>query len=47
VPLSFNQAFISLCNKYNIDAELIVVEGATHWDVDWELHDEILKFFKE
>jgi alpha/beta superfamily hydrolase len=47
VPLSLSQQFISLCKKYSIDAELVIIKGVTHWDVDWELHDEILKFFKE
>jgi len=47
VKYSTSQKMVEKCADNGVDAELITVEGGTHYDVDWEYHEEILEFFEE
>ncbi len=42
-----SEIFISDAKIYKLNVELESLEGKTHWDVDTELKEKILKFYEE
>lgn len=46
VPYSLSQKFVSKCEDNGVVVTLRTVEDATHYDVDWEYHQEVLEFFE-
>lgn len=42
----YSEQLVSRCLGLGVDVQLRTVQGATHWDVDWEYHAEVLSFFE-
>lgn len=47
VKYSTTEKMVDLCIENGVYATLNTIEGGTHYDVDWEYHEEILTFFNE
>lgn len=47
VKYATSQKMVDKCLDNGVNAELITIENGTHYDVDWEYHEQILEYFNQ